>query len=361
MNKTAKGTMPDGNLTRRAFLKTTGSLLLAGPVFNTLSGCVPQEASASVYLKRFSGGKEIHDNYPVLQDAVKTMVQTLYEEKPFFSTGDSVSIKVNIVATAECLGLPAAVTYTTHPRTVQALAEAFIDLGAGRITLVEGSTMPSDSMEAFAAIGYDAVASYLGAGLIDLNGPAPHSGFQEAALHNGRAFSSISAHRHLFETDCLVSAAKLKMHNMAGVSLSLKNLIGLMPIQVYGRNATGSRTPYVHVPDAKTQIPGSIVDLARLFPVDFSFIDGISTIAGGEGPWVPAVSFEEPGLLIASADPVAADAVACVSMGLDPGAVYPASPFSSCENHLHLAARYGLGVCALERITIVGDMPDTGG
>ena len=303
--------------TRRDFLKTTGSLILLGSMPHSFIGCrsnvvsQPKAEKTSVYLKKLSDAQNSYDDYDLLKDSIREMVQTLYDKNAFFQFGDSVSIKVNIVQTGECLSLPAAQTYVTHPQTVKALGEVFLDLGAGRIAIIEGATIPSDTMQAFSSLGYDEIAAYLGAELVDLNVPDPEEEFQEAILEDGLIYAKVKANRSLFETDCLVSAAKLKCHSSAGISLSLKNLIGLLPVSVYGLNGTGARVEYVHNPDPTTQIPYNIIDLARLFPINFAFIDGISAIDKGEGPWINGVSFVQPGLLVASVDAVAADTICC--------------------------------------------------
>ena len=77
-------------------------------------------------------------------------------------------------------------------------------------------------------------------------------------------------------------------------------------IQKYGTNGNGARMQYVHSPDQRTQIPYNIVDIARAFPIDFAFIDGISAIDKGEGPWVKNISYATPGVLVAGDNAVAA-------------------------------------------------------
>ncbi|MCF6148922.1 MAG: DUF362 domain-containing protein [Candidatus Kuenenia sp.] len=76
--------------------------------------------------------------------------------------------------------------------------------------------------------------------------------------HCNASLHSIMVNNHLNETDCLITVSKLKVHSSAGVTLSLKNMVGLLPIQKYGINGTGARTQYVHYPDQRTQIPYNI-------------------------------------------------------------------------------------------------------
>jgi uncharacterized protein (DUF362 family) len=62
----------------------------------------------------------------------------------------------------------------------------------------------------------------------------------------------------------------------------------------------------------------------------------------------------EPGVLVASADPVAADAVSTAVMGFDPTATRSETPFLRSDNHLNIAADLGLGTNRLDRIEVVG-------
>jgi len=194
-----------------------------------------------------------------------------------------------------------------------------------------------------------------GAEMIDLNAPDPDEEFQEAVLEDGLIYTKVKVHKSLFETNCLVSAAKLKCHSSAGISLSLKNFIGLLPVSIYRLSGTSARAEYVHAPDPITQIPYNIIDLARLFPIDFAFIDGIRAIDKGEGPWVNGISFVQPGLLVASVEAIAADTICCQGMSIDPKALYPTSPFVNCYNHLTMATEYGLGSKNLEDIQVLGN------
>ena len=237
----------------------------------------------------------------------------------------------------------------------KALGEVIRDLGVGRIQFVEGSTIPCDTNEVFASIGYDKVASYLDAELLDLNVAAPYGSFSEIEIEGGLALASVKVNHNLIETDCLISLGKLKCHSSAGVSLSLKNLIGLLPIDVYGSNGTGSRIETVHAPEVKTQIPFTVVDLARLFPADLSFIDGITSVERGEGPWVKDIAAVSPGLLIAGRNSTAVDSVCTRLMGFNSETDWPQSPFSTCFNHIKLAAQYGLGPYLLDDIEVYGE------
>ena len=99
-----------------------------------------------------------------------------------------------------------------------------------------------------------------------------------------------------------------------------------------------------------------ILDLNRARPIHLAVVDGIKTAEAGELPQVECPNFApvEPGVLIASKDPVAADAVATSVMDLDPNAPSGSGPFVRCDNYLAMARDLGLGTNRLEEIEIVG-------
>ena len=110
----------------------------------------------------------------------------------------------------------------------------------------------------------------------------------------------------VLDCDLLVSLPKLKTHHWAGATLAMKNLFGLVPGGVYGwpKNV-------LHW----AGIPESIVDLHRLFPKQFTIVDGI---IGMEGNGPIQGTAKHAGLLIAGSDVVAVDATCCRIMGINP-------------------------------------------
>jgi uncharacterized protein (DUF362 family) len=106
--------------------------------------------------------------------------------------------------------------------------------------------------------------------------------------------------------DFLVSIAKLKTHHWAGVTLSLKNMFGVVPGSCYGWPKN-----ILHW----AGIDNSILDINAAARPDFAIIDGIVGMEGNgpiQGTPKPA------GLLIFGDDPVAVDATGCRVMGLKP-------------------------------------------
>jgi uncharacterized protein (DUF362 family) len=101
-------------------------------------------------------------------------------------------------------------------------------------------------------------------------------------------------------------------------------------------------------------VPHIVADLAAARPIHLALIDGVESIAAGEGPWVAGVRIVKPGVLIADLNPVATDAVSSAVMGYNPRAARGTAPFQTCDNTLLLAEAHGAGTADLKRIEVRG-------
>jgi uncharacterized protein (DUF362 family) len=110
------------------------------------------------------------------------------------------------------------------------------------------------------------------------------------------------------------------------VTLGLKNMMGALESKGSLHNG---------------RLHENIADLASVLRPSLTVIDGIVAGEVHETSKCPV----EMGLVIASTDPVAADAVGALVMGIDPREV----------EHLVLAEKKGLGTLRLEEIEIVGE------
>ena len=115
--------------------------------------------------------------------------------------------------------------------------------------------------------------------------------------------------RTVLEADYIVSLPKLKTHHWVGVTLSLKNMFGIVPGCCYGwpKNV-------LHW----AGITPSILDINSTVRPDFAIVDGI---VGMEGNGPIQGSPKPSGVLILGDDPVAVDATCARVMGLDPARI----------------------------------------
>ena len=159
----------------------------------------------------------------------------------------------------------------------------------------------------------------------------------------GLIHRAVYLHPDVADVDAVVSVAKLKAHGTAGVTMSLKNMFGILPYSFYGSTFRNfMHTNYF-------RLMRIIVDIATTLTPDLAVVDGL--IASNYGMDHEPV---EMNVLLAGHDPVATDAVGTAVMGFDPHSDFPTEPFVVSENHLRLAAQVGLGVLDLAGTEVRG-------
>lgn len=108
----------------------------------------------------------------------------------------------------------------------------------------------------------------------------------------------------LLTADVVISMPKIKTHHWAGVTLSLKNVFGVVPGSVYGWPKN-----ILHWQG----IDNSIVELASTVPIHYVIADGVEAMEGN-GPLHGRK--RNLGYLVFSNDATAADATCCQLMGI---------------------------------------------
>jgi uncharacterized protein (DUF362 family) len=342
-------------LNRRDFLKLAG--ITAGLV---AAGCRPKwletAAPESMAQKTRVAIAQAKTYDPAL---VKQKIQDLLDGlgglADVVKAGARVALKVNLTGGMHFsppAGFTAPESYVTHPEVVRALGELLIDAGAGELYIVEAVY----DLESYSAWGYEQVAKGLGATLIDLNTPAPYADFARSPTGPGWfIYEDFLFNPLLGEVDTFISVAKMKCHFNCGITLSMKNLVGLAPCTHYRLSEDHWWRSAFHGEgeQAKTRLPRVILDLNRARPIHFALIDGVMTAQGGESP---RGSFRpvQPGILVAGKDPVATDAVATAAMGFDPLVSPPTPPFIRSDNYLTMAGDLGMGSNDLRVVEVVG-------
>ena len=209
---------------------------------------------------------------------------------------------------------PANEYFVSHPAVAEVLAELFFDAGAAKITMMDGL---GDKLN-FKNWGFVDVANRLNIDLVDLCEPYPYDSFIPFSTgYDYLVYPQFLLHPVIGEIDTFVSLTKLKVHATAGITLSMKNLIGLAPITAY-RNSVehNNRSSFHGNASFDERLPKVIIDLNKVRPIDLGIIDGIFTAEGGAGPWESTMRQIKPGILLASKDPLALDSVGTMVMGL---------------------------------------------
>jgi uncharacterized protein (DUF362 family) len=291
----------------------------------------------------------------LLRKEMSTMFDQLGGLGNIVKSGARVGIKPNLTGgtwTDSIIPAPATELFATHPTVIRVLAELLIDAGASEIIIMDG--LGDEAI--FPKWGYNDIASRLNLKLINLCTPSPYSDYVTFPVGSKRqVYDVFYMNAALKELDVFISVGKMKCHSTTGVTLSLKNLIGIAPINLYRQAEDQNfRAAFHESVKYDRRLPRVAIDLNLARPIQLSVIDGIFTAEGGAGPWDKGLSQVKPGVLIASKDPVAADSVATAIMGFEPDTRSGSPPFSYADNHLILAREAGLGTNRLEKINVMG-------
>jgi uncharacterized protein (DUF362 family) len=301
--------------------------------------------------------------------------------------GKTVAVKINLTGdpTYRVGHLPLEDTHYTHPNVIAAAAHLMGKAGARRIRILESPWATADPVEEYILRANWEPRDILGA--------AASVEFENTNfLGNGKKYSRMKVPfggymfpafdlNHSYEDcDVFVSIAKMKEHATAGITLSMKNCFGITPATIYGTGAGvdepsllprggrdmihgGHRQPSKSAPPEKDpksprvaeyRVPRTVVDLVAARPIHLAIVEGVKTMTGGEGPWLPGIAGAEPGIIVAGLNPVNTDAVSMALMGFDPMAVRGTPPFEVCDSTLQLAEDAGIGTRDLRRIEVIG-------
>jgi uncharacterized protein (DUF362 family) len=218
----------------------------------------------------------------------------------------------------------------THPAVIEAAIDSFRSLGAREVLVAEGPGHRRDTEYLITASGiYDVIKEHQ-VRYVDLN-------IDDVRLTKLRSdFSRLGQlyfPETLFDADLLVSIPKLKTHHWAGITLSLKNMFGIVPGSVYGWPKNALHWSGIHE---------SILDINSSLPIpQFAIVDGI---VGMEGNGPIHGDAKQSGVLIFGDDLVAVDATAARLMKIEPRKI----------RYLEMASHF-LGNIAYETIDQIGE------
>jgi uncharacterized protein (DUF362 family) len=192
----------------------------------------------------------------------------------------------------------------THPAVIEAALISFRSLGAREVVVAEGPGHRRDSEYLLTASGIYDVIKEQRARYVDLNTDDVRLTKLHSSFTNLR---QLYLPESLFNADLLVSMPKLKTHHWAGVTLSLKNMFGVVPGSVYGWPKNALHWAGIH---------SSILDINSSLPIpQFAIVDGI---VGMEGNGPLQGQAKHSGVLILGEDLVAVDATAARLMKIEP-------------------------------------------
>lgn len=151
------------------------------------------------------------------------------------------------------------------------------------------------------------------------------------------------------DVDEFISVAKLKNHAFMGITLTLKNLFGLMPAEPEGH----ARSYFHHI----VRMPYMLADMGRIYNPALNIVDGLIGQAGREwGNGKEDGPVRIANTLFAGDHVIATDACGAHLMGHDPASDWLTPPFHRDRNPLLVAAEGGFGTVDLDEIDFASEV-----
>ena len=252
--------------------------------------------------------------------------------KPLIQSHSRVLIKPNLG-----VALPAKTGVTTDPRVVTTIIQLARDAGAKHVMVGESTVVGFDAGKVFEALKVKTLFERSGAEVVNLD----QDPLVEIKIPGGDVLKKIKVCRTAYESDVIITVPKLKTHLQTGVTLGLKNMKGAVP------DVSKRIMHRIDIPVGEREEFGldrAIVDLNSILSPDLSVIDGMVALEGfAPGPRLVGTPVRM-NTIVASFDPVSADAVSCRIIGIDPMEI----------RHLRLAHERKLGRILEEEIEVVG-------
>jgi len=296
---------PVNGLTRRQLLLAgavgvamgSGLLLVPKRLFR-----MPQHAETFV--------AKVADYELDIADAITRGIREL-GVRPEELRGKRILLKPNLVETAS--GAP---HINTHPLVLRGAIEAFLRLGASAVMVAEGPGHRRDTLAVYEESGLADVLTEDRIPFHDLN---YITGYDLPNAGRQSRLKTLTFPGLFQEVDWIVSVAKMKTHHWAGVTLSMKNLFGVMPGIYYG----WPKNVLHHA-----GIENAILDINATLKPHFAIVDGIVGMEG-DGPIMGDP--KKVGVLVMGRNLAAVDATCCRIMGIDP---YQVSYLERADNWL---------------------------
>ena len=228
-----------------------------------------------------------------------------------------VLIKVNFISTK---------TYetgaTTDPLVVEALirkAKEFSD----QVFVVESDASMTNADKACKATGMLQICEDNDVKFINLRREKERV---QLEIPNPEVLRTITVPKIVVDS-AIINAAKLKTHNVTGVTLGMKNMFGLLPEKFKAK---------YHF----RNISKVVVDINSVLKPQLTVIDGFYAL---EGPGPVSGNPVKMDLIVAGRDVVAVDSVGCRVMGIDPHEIK------------HITKAYDRGLGNIDNIELIGE------
>ncbi len=324
----------DKKITRREFIKKTAAtttILGIGGIVGTSKALAQQMGGPSgQFGSPGAPGSRQEDKGPFHlavvkgnpQHTVSKAIELLGGIKKFVKKNDKVLLKANM-----SFPNPHSMGTTTNPVIVRQMARICMEAGAKRVMVLDHVLRDAEICLARNGIR-DACKGLDGVYVKVIN---DRKFFKETSVYQGTVLNKVEVARGFFDADVLINLPIAKSHSTTGLTLGMKNMMGL----IWDRE-------YFHkVVDINKAIP----DLWTIFRPSLTLLDATIVLIDG-GPAGPG-KVQLLNTIIAGVDPVAVDSYAVTLTNWYGKRFQP-------KNIKHLVNAYnmGLGQINLKRLSI---------
>ncbi len=261
--------------------------------------------------------------HPAGYDSAREAVDRAFELFPLAIRDRKVLIKPNVLRVSE-----AKEGIVTHPAVLRAVVEKVETFAPASIVVGDNPGVVSygANEESFRKTGLMEAA---GAYYRNIGTEALNVAFNPDFMH------MVSVSRIVMEADIIISLPKFKTHGLTGITGAIKNSYGYLP---------GAQKAVLHkAAGSPERFHEVIVDVFRLRVPDLFLVDAVVGMEGN-GPASP--DLRDIGLILASDNAVALDAVIATMAGCDPAQL----------RFLRRAKELGLGDYDIKGIEVIGEL-----
>jgi uncharacterized protein (DUF362 family) len=235
----------------------------------------------------------------------------------FVRSGDLVVVKPNVV-----VARAPEFAVTTNPDVVAAIVEMALEAGASDVVVTDHPT--SAARNAFEVSGIASAVAAAGGRVKYLS----DRDFVDTAIPKGRSLTSWPILSDVFDADVFISVPIAKTHAMAGLTMSMKNLMGVL----------GGSRGTVH-----QDFNQKIVDVNSLVRPHLVVLDAHRILIRNGPTGGNLADVRTPKTCIAGTDPVAVDSLGTSLFGMKPSDIA----------YLVNAGDQGVGVNDLSKLTVL--------
>ncbi len=246
---------------------------------------------------------------------VKAAVDAMGGIKKFISRGDVVVIKPNIAwdRIPEQAG-------NTNPEVVAAVVKLCFEAGAKKVKVFDRPV--NDPRRCYVQSGIAPAAAALGAEVDYVD----ERKFRDMAI-NGEALKSWPLYSDVFEADKVINAPIAKHHGLAKLTMSMKNLMGVM----------GGSRRQIH-----QKLDESLVDLSMKIKPTLTILDAVRILTGNGPQGGNLADVKKLDTVIVGVDQVAIDSYGATLFGMK----------GSDLGYVRIGNNIGLGKMDLKKLLI---------